>query len=662
MAEAKEASSDEKELIELTSKLKKNLEIKDRKYLLTEYPKCFVGNEAVTYMVDNNICSTRQEAVHLGKMLLAANIIRHVTNDHDFKDEKKFYRFSSDEPSHGEKAKKNTNEDWSWSDFIPGKFRKNNEEEKKYNLQPHLEELNAEVEYAIDTIGIKPLDKYNKILLDNVHPLKWIPPKPQTKYNMIAIGAGAAGLITAAGTAGLGGKTAIIEQHMFGGDCLNFGCVPSKAILRSAKVAYDAIIRGKEFGLQIDGTIKMNFQTVMERVRKIRSIISAHDACERFTKVYNMDVYIGHAEFVSQDTIKVGDNLLKFSRCVIATGAKASVPPIKGLKEVTYLTNQTIWNLTEQPKRFGVIGSGPIGCELAQAFALLGSEVIVLNRSKRVLNKEDVDAAEIVKKSMIECGVQFLTGLEFIEIKYNNKNKKEIVVIVRDVETNKIIENIFDELLIATGRKPNVSNMNLEIAKVKYNKRKGIIVNDYLQTTNSSIYAAGDCCTRFQFTHMADAMARIVIRNALFFGRSKVSDLIIPWTTYTLPEIAHVGLYENDLNERKIDYDVIKIDLSHNDRAICDGENKYNGFVKVLCKKGTDTILGATIVSTNAGDQINEFTLAIQSNIGLGFLGSVIHSYPTVSEGIKHSGDAFSRTRLTPITKGLLRKILSARR
>ena len=204
--------------------------------------------------------------------------------------------------------------------------------------------------------------------------------------------------------------------------------------------------------------------------------------------------------------------------------------------------------------------------------------------------------------------------------------------------------------------------MNLEVAKVDYDKRRGIVVNDFLQTSNSNIYSAGDCCTRFQFTHMADAMARIVIRNALFFGRSKVSSLLIPWATFTFPEVAHVGLYETDLVERKIDYDVIKVDLSENDRAICDDEARHKGFVKVLLKKGSDTIVGATIVSDNAGDQINEFTLMIQANIGLGFLGGVIHPYPTVAEGTKHCGDAFARTKLTPLNKTLLRKILAARR
>eukprot|EP01083_Nonionella_stella_P070125 187448_1 len=670
-----DAEAEEKELLALTANLKSNLERKDRKYLLTEYKNCFIGSEAVTYMVESGISDCRQNAIHLGQMLLAANIIRHVTKDHDFKDANKFYIFSGDEPSHGAKAKKSTNEDWSWSDFIPGRGR-HAVEERKYNLQPQIEELSEEVSTAQDaddlapkeTFGITPMDEYNQTLLDNVHPLKWVPPKPQTNYNLIAIGAGAAGLVSAAATAGLGGKVAIIEEHMFGGDCLNFGCVPSKAILRSAKVAYDAILRGKEFGLEVDGNIKMNFGVVMERVRRIRSVISSHDACERFSKIYDMDVYIGHATFEGTDTIRVGDNVLKFARCVIATGAKASVPPIKGLNDVQYLTNQTIWNLTELPPRLGVIGSGPIGCELAQAFALLGSKVTVLNRSPRVLGKEDVEAADIVKNSMAKCGVQFVTGLKFVEVQYVDpkigfKSGIKVTVDLNEkviVDLNETFE--FDHVLIATGRKPNVKGLNLEIAKVKYDGRKGIEVNDFLQTSNSSIYACGDCCTRFQFTHMADAMARIVVRNAMFFGRSKVSDLIIPWVTYTFPEVAHVGLYETDLKQRNIDFDVIKIDLAENDRTICEGDDGDGGFVKVLLKKGSDMIVGATIVSTNAGDQINEFTLSIQANIGLSTIAAVIHPYPTVGEGVKHAGDAFNRTRLTPLTKTLLRKILSARR
>jgi len=685
MASQPQGDNDEKELEDLTNRLKTGLEIKDRKYLLTNYPKCFVGSDAVTFMSKQGIAPTRVEAVNLGKLLLAANIIRHVTKDHDFKDENKFYRFTADEPSHGSKEKKaGTNEDWSWSDFIPGKCS-DKQKERKYTLQPATHPLNADVQSAVDavelapkdTFGITPMDKYNQELLDNVHPVKWVPPQPQPKYNLVAIGAGAAGLVSAAGTAGLGGRVAIIEEHMFGGDCLNFGCVPSKAILRSAKVAYDVIVRAQEFGLEIEGgggKLVMNFEKVMERVRRIRSEISHHDACQRFTNVYNMDVYIGHATFVSPDTVKVGEHELKFARCVIATGAKASVPPIAGLADVRYLTNQTVWNLTTRPARLAVIGAGPIGCELAQAFALLGCEVTLFNRSAQILGKEDRDAADVVQASMQRCGVRFVTGIEFVRVGYKDAAvghasgivvsiKRQAAAAAKEEEEKAAEESLeFDEVLVATGRKPNVEGLNLEVANVAYDTRAGIQVNDYLQTTNGNIYSAGDCCTRFQFTHMADAMARIVIRNAMFFAHSKVSDLLIPWCTYTFPEIAHVGLYESDLEERKLEYDVIKVDLSNNDRAICDGESENKGFIKVLIKKNTDQIFGATIVSENAGDQISEYTLAMQANVGLGFLDSVIHPYPTVAEGIKHSGGAFRKTMLTPITKALLRKVLAARR
>jgi len=506
-----------------------------------------------------------------------------------------------------------------------------------------------------------------------VHPIKWENPKPAGKYNLVAVGAGTAGLVTAAVAAGLGAKVAIIEEHMFGGDCLNFGCVPSKAILRSAKIAYDAIIRGKEFGVNVTngGKIEMDFGAVMERVRKCRAQISSHDAAERFTKVYNMDVFIGRGKFLSADTIGVTADQgglvtkLKFARCVIGTGAKASVPPIDGLKDVVYLTNQTVWNLTERPARLGVIGSGPIGSELAQAFALLGSDVTVLNRSDRILGKEDIDAANVVKKSMENCGVKFVTGLKFKNVSYKDQSigfKSGIVVTIENNKKDGAEEKYeFDHIIIATGRKPNVTGLDLEKAKVKYDKRKGIEVNDFLQTSNNNIYAAGDCCTRYQFTHMADAMAKIVVRNALFFGRSKVSNLVIPWATYTFPEVAHVGLYATDAKDKGIAIDEFKVDIEHNDRAVCDGED-HGGFVKVICKKGTDKILGATIVSDNAGDIINEYTLAIQTNTGLGFFTGVIYPYPTVGSMVSASASEYIKTKLTPLNKVLLRRILQARR
>ncbi|ETO30361.1 pyridine nucleotide-disulfide oxidoreductase dimerization region [Reticulomyxa filosa] len=376
-----------------------------------------------------------------------------------------------------------------------------------------------------------------------------------------------------------------------------------------------------------------------------------------------MDVFLGRGKFISENKIKVGDNVLEFARAVIATGGQPSVPPIPGVDTIEYLTNQSLWNLTELPAKMAVIGSGPIGCEIAQAFALFGSHVIVLNRSDRILGKEDHEAAQVVRESMESCGVHFMLGVSYTSIGYVDPTKGKaggIKIVIEHAKEKKVEELIVDDVLIATGRKPNVENMGLEKAGVKFDVYRGIEVNDYLQTSNNNVYAVGDCCTRYQFTHMADAMARMVIRNALFFGRAKCSDLVIPWCTYTFPEVAHVGLYEGDLQTRRIDYDVIKVDLDHNDRAICEDETR--GFVKMLIKKGSDQILGCTIVSENAGDQINEVTLAIQTNTGLGFFAGVIHPYPTIGEAVKAAGDAYNRTRLTPVSKALLRRILSARR
>jgi pyruvate/2-oxoglutarate dehydrogenase complex dihydrolipoamide dehydrogenase (E3) component len=590
---------------------------------------------------------------------------------------------------HG-KVEKNeaTESDWKWDDLLPSFMRKDSD---AMSYQPAMAEPSMiplaavphhsiDEESGIDTFGVAPLDEYNREMLDNVHPVKWVNPTPKKKYNLVAIGAGAGGLVSCAGTAGLGGVTAIVEENLFGGDCLVSGCVPSKALLASAHAASIAIKRAEEFGLKIEGTVSVDFGKVMQRMRAVRAKISHHDACSRFTKVYGMDVFLGRAEFISPTQIRVSDgSVLEFARAVVATGATPTAPPIDGLSEVDYLTNHTVWNLTEQPKRLAVIGAGPIGCELGQAFALLGSEVTMMNRSDRVLGKEDIEAADVVREKMTEDGCQFLTGVTFKRVYYTDgaaeekggdeadasdsappSAYREIAIELEITSTKEPRTILCDALLVATGRKPNVKGCGLAKAGIKFNESTGVEVNDFLQTTNSNVYAVGDCCTRFQFTHMADAMARIVIKNACFFGRSKVSDLVVPWCTYTMPEVAHVGLYEGDLETSGTEFDVHKVDLSHNDRAICEGD-EY-GFVKVLCKKGTDSILGATIVSKNAGDQISELTLAIQANVGLGFVAGVIHPYPTIAEGIKQCGDSFNRTKLTPLSKGLLRRILSARR
>ncbi len=473
---------------------------------------------------------------------------------------------------------------------------------------------------------IEPRDEHNLRLIANVHPTDWVNPEPAERYHMVVIGAGTAGLVSAAGAAGLGAKVAIIERHLMGGDCLNVGCVPSKGVIRASRAWQDARQAAERFGgPRTDGP--GDFAAAMERMRRLRAGISVHDSAARFRGL-GIDVFLGDGKFVGPNAIEVGGKRLRFRRAVIATGARAAVPPIPGLAEAGYFTNETIFNLTELPARLVVIGGGPIGCELAQTFARFGSEVTLLDKDGHILVREDADAAEVVQKAMQRDGVRF----EF---------NKPIMEAPRDAT-----------ILVATGRAPNIEGLGLEAAGVKYTKR-GVEVDDNLRTSNKNVFACGDVASRFQFTHVADAQARIVIQNALFFGRLKASALTIPWCTYTTPEIAHVGLYEKDAKERGIEVDTLTVPLSSVDRAILDGADE--GFLRVHLEKGKDRILGATLVADHAGDMIGELCLAITHGIGLGKIASVIHPYPTQGEVIKKAADTWRRGKLTPTVQKTFR-------
>ena len=493
-----------------------------------------------------------------------------------------------------------------------------------------------------------PNDQHNQKLLANVHPQDWKNPTPQGRYNLVVIGAGTAGLVTAAGAAGLGAKVALIERNFMGGDCLNIGCVPSKGVISAARVA--ATVRhANAFGVEVPEGVNIDFAAAMQRMRKLRAQISPNDSASRFRDL-GIDVYFGQGRFLDSNTIDVEGTQLTFKRAVIATGARAAAPPIPGLESVEYLTNENIFSLTELPRRFGVIGAGPIGCEMAQAFAQLGSEVFLVEAAHGILPREDIEAAEIVRKAMERDGVKLLCCGHKLEI----KNEGGIRMTLESHETN--YDQPIDQLLVAVGRAPNVENLNLEGVGVAFNN-KGVTVNDRMQTTNSRIYAAGDICSPYKFTHAADFMARIVIQNALFMGRKKSSALTIPWCTYTSPEISHVGLYEQEAKKQDIEIDTYVQHFSEVDRAILEGEE--NGFVKIHVKKGKDTIVGATIVARNAGDMISEITLAMTHGLGLSKIGSTIHPYPTQAEAIRKLGDQYSRTRLTPFVKGMFHKWLT---
>jgi pyruvate/2-oxoglutarate dehydrogenase complex dihydrolipoamide dehydrogenase (E3) component len=495
--------------------------------------------------------------------------------------------------------------------------------------------------------SLLPGDEHNQRLESNVHPPDWRNPTPRGRYHLVVIGAGTAGLVTSAGAAGLGAKVALVERALMGGDCLNVGCVPSKGVIAAARAAA-AVRRAREFGVRLPAEVTVDFAAAMARMRRLRAQISPHDSARRFSDL-GIDVFFGGGRFVDSSTIAIdgdaGSARLEFKRAVIATGARAAAPPVPGLDAVEYLTNETVFTLTERPRRFGVIGAGPIGCELAQAFAQLGSEVFLIEAEHGILPREDRDAAEMVQAALNRDGVKLLCCGKNLVIKRDGG----IRLAVESHGTG--YDEPIDKLLVAVGRKPNVDGLNLEAVGVEYNKQ-GIKVNDRLQTTNPRIYAAGDVCSPYQFTHAADFMARIVIQNALFLGRAKASRLTIPWCTYTSPEIAHVGLYSNEAERKGIAIDTFVQPLDQVDRAILEGDH---GLVKVHVKKGTDTIVGATIVAPHAGDLISEITLAMTAGFGLRKIGATIHPYPTEADAIRKLGDQYNRTRLTPRVKMLFR-------
>lgn len=501
--------------------------------------------------------------------------------------------------------------------------------------------MNAEFEQ------LEPFDAHNQALAANVHPSDWTNPTPDAPYHLVVVGAGTAGLVTAAGAAGLGARVALVERELMGGDCLNVGCVPSKAIIASAR---DVIHSQKQ----------PDFPAVMERMRTLRAKISPADSAKRFEGL-GVDVYFGQGTFTADSKVLVrrknGEQCeLSYRKAVIATGARASAPPIPGLEGVDYLTNETLFSLTKLPERLGVIGGGPIGCEMAQAFARLGSKVTLFERASHVMSREDKEAAEIVQKQLIADGVNIVSNAHDLSTNTSGEFAK---IDVRTSGRESYFE--VDQLLVAVGRAPNVDGLGLESAGVNFTSA-GVSVDDHLRTSNPKIFAAGDICSQKKFTHAADFQARIVIQNALFavgpFGRKRVSDLIIPWATYTSPEIAHVGVYADEAETAGTPVDTYTQHLADVDRTILEGEDV--GFVRVHTQKGTDKILGATIVCEGAGDLISEITVAMKHGVGLSGLGSTIHPYPTKAEAIRRLGDQFNRTRLTPTSKrvlNLLRRI-----
>jgi pyruvate/2-oxoglutarate dehydrogenase complex dihydrolipoamide dehydrogenase (E3) component len=491
---------------------------------------------------------------------------------------------------------------------------------------------------------INATDAYDSELLANVRPADWTNPRPAPCYNLVVLGAGTAGLVTAAGAAALGAKVALVERNLMGGDCLNVGCVPSKALLRSARF-YTDLHQAPRFTGSAPVPAAADFAAVMERMRRLRAHLSRRDSARRLRDL-GVDVFLGAAAFADRRTVVVGGTALRFKKAVVATGARAADPAVPGLAAAGYLTNESVFNLTELPRRLLVIGGGPLGCEIAQAFARLGCTVTVAHLAPYFLPREERDAAKILANSLRRDGIDVRLNTAVTRVTLEGGEKRACLTDDGQESTVTV-----DAILAGVGRVPNVEGLGLEAAGVEHDGEHGVRVNDFLQTSNRHIYAAGDVAVEKKYTHVADATARIVIQNALFRGRKRLSAQTIPWCTYTDPEIAHVGIYVKDAHEQGFPIKTFTVPMSDVDRAVLDGDEE--GFVKIHVRDGTDTILGATIVARHAGEMINEISLAMVAGIGLKTLSQVIHSYPTQAEAIRKAGDAYNRTRLTPFLKTL---------
>jgi pyruvate/2-oxoglutarate dehydrogenase complex dihydrolipoamide dehydrogenase (E3) component len=465
------------------------------------------------------------------------------------------------------------------------------------------------------------------------------------------VGAGPAGLLAALAAVGRGAKVALVERSLLGGICLNKGCIPSKTMIRASRL-YKEMRDAERVGGRVPAGMAVDFPRVMERVRHVRARLSERESAGRLTEI-GVDVYFGEARFTGPDSVTVEGRVLRFEKALIATGAAPMRPPIPGLEEAAYLTYENVFDLTECPKRLLVIGGGPVGCELAQAFARLGSRVTIVQDEPMFLVNEERDAAQLLSDALAEDGIEIHLDTQTTSVRLEGKDK------VADLDSNGTKCTVaVDEILVGVGTVPNVEGLGLEAAGVTYDRKHGIAVDDFLRTSNPRIFAAGDVCGETKFPHIETAAGRIVVANALFRGRQRVSAEIIPWCTFTDPEIAHVGMYVNEARRKGIPVMTFTVLMHEVDRAITDGEE--DGFVKVHVRQGTGKILGATVVASHAGDLVNEISLAMSAGLDLRALARVNQPYPTQSQAIRMAAGAYMATRRSPFRKWLTKKWLSS--
>lgn len=495
--------------------------------------------------------------------------------------------------------------------------------------------------------ALLPDNPHDRRLRDLVHPADWNPPVPLPRYDLVVLGAGTAGLVAAAGAAGLGATVALVERDLMGGDCLNTGCVPSKGVLVAGKAARSGPVGLARLGIGGEGGI--DFGAAMDRMRRIRARIAHADSAPRFAAL-GVHVFLGNGRFTGRDTLTVGAHTLRFRRAVLATGAAPSAPPIPGIDTLRPFSSEDWFSQTSLPARCVVVGAGPIGVEMAQAFARMGSDVLVLDRAERVLPREDPDASRLLAEALVADGVRLGLGATISALR--GEGGRGGTVLWSDGVQH---EDPFDAMLLATGRRARLADIGLERAGVEVRDGR-LALDERLRTSNRRIFAAGDVAGRAQFTHAADAMARIVLTNGLFPGRARYGGLVVPWATYTDPEVAQVGLTAEGAAEAGIAIDTYTVDFGDVDRSQLEGES---GFVRAHVKRGSDQLVGATIAGHGAGDLIGVFSLLMTEGLGLGVLGKTIQPYPSRAMALKQLGNEYNRSRGTPTVMtalGLFRK------
>jgi pyruvate/2-oxoglutarate dehydrogenase complex dihydrolipoamide dehydrogenase (E3) component len=488
----------------------------------------------------------------------------------------------------------------------------------------------------VDVIEVLPKDEYNATLVANVRPKEWKNPEPAKKYSLVVIGAGMAGQVAAIEAASLGAKVALVERRLLGGEYLNFGCIPSKSLVRSSRAVAD-VRRAPQFGIRIMDGAEIDFPAVMERMRQVRTRISYSNSVRRFHDL-GVDVFIGEGKFAGPDSVAVDGKILRFKKALIATGSRPVKPQIEGLEEAGYLTNETLFSLTDLPRRMAILGAGSRGCELAQALQRLGCTVTLIDSEPQILINEDPEAAAVVARAMASDGVVIRTSTTVRKVTVRSGKK----VLQAEIAGNNE-EISVDEIMLGEGRMPNVEGLKLEDANVDYDLKWGIKVGDGLRTTNKKIYAAGDVCLSHKLANTAAASARIALHNALFRGRKRGSSFTLSWCTYTDPEIAHVGLSETDAERKKLKIVTHTRLFSEVDRGIIDGEE--DGFIRIYAKKRSDKIVGATVVARHAGEMVNELTMAMVGKVGLKKMSDVVRPYPTQADAVRQIADIYNLER-----------------